>query len=388
MRKTFAKILKDEKLGTLIDCRTATFDRDADLAACTRKTVELQAMAANLSGPLESNDGKKFFSKLSHVFGRLARLATESDEITESVKKLRSELDILETSVLENCEEIPIIATNVAQPSTSSTPAVNNVISIPSNKQIPVNKWDISFTGDGTGLSVNGFLERVDEYRISRNVTTIELFNSAVELLKGSALIWYRSVRTKMSTWEDFVKMLKAEFEPYDYETELWAEIRARSQGPNERIGNYFACMINLFARLPHAPSEDEKLAVLRRNIAPYFIHHSGLTEIQTVDELVTMCKRLESNKYLADNFQPPVVSRRSLLEPDLACPTKTHTRMCSTETSESNHTTAPLCWNCRKLGHFYRECRLPRNKFCYSCGCVNQTKATCPKCSKRWTKN
>ncbi|GLV31377.1 hypothetical protein CBL_20011 [Carabus blaptoides fortunei] len=116
MRKTFAQILRDEKLGTLTDSRTAAFDRDADLAACTRKTVELQAMAANISG-------------------RLARLASEADEITESIEELRSELDILESSVPEKWEETPNIATDVSQPSTTSilpTPAVNNVMSIPS----------------------------------------------------------------------------------------------------------------------------------------------------------------------------------------------------------------------------------------------------------------
>ncbi|GLV33388.1 hypothetical protein CBL_20134, partial [Carabus blaptoides fortunei] len=105
MRRTLSIILRDEKIGTLVDMRTAVFDRDADLTACTRKTVELQNMATDFSGPVESPAAIKFFSKLSHLIGRLTLIRSEADDVREAVKKLRGELNNVEMLVLERCEQ-------------------------------------------------------------------------------------------------------------------------------------------------------------------------------------------------------------------------------------------------------------------------------------------
>ncbi|GLV37956.1 hypothetical protein CBL_06342 [Carabus blaptoides fortunei] len=84
MRETLSKLLKDEKIGTLLDRREAAFDRDADLTICTRKTVELQALASDITGSLQSSTAKRFFARLSHLLGRLARLTSEANDIRDS----------------------------------------------------------------------------------------------------------------------------------------------------------------------------------------------------------------------------------------------------------------------------------------------------------------
>jgi hypothetical protein len=120
-----------------------------------------------------------------------------------------------------------------------------------STQQIPVCKWGITFSGKVLEMSVNSFLERVEEYRVARGVSTHELLASAIDLLEGPALIWYRSVRSTVHSWEEFVRLIRLEYLPFDYEHELWSEIRHRVQGAEESVGAYFACMINLFNRLP-----------------------------------------------------------------------------------------------------------------------------------------
>lgn len=121
----------------------------------------------------------------------------------------------------------------------------------------------------------------------------------------------------------------------------------------------------------------------MRRNIAPYYIHHVGLTEVKTVDDLLSICKRLENNRYLADNFQPPTGHRRPLLEPDLACPTS-KARVCTTLTPRNSKS---VCWNCTRQGHLFKDCRERRNTFCYTCGKRDFTSRNCPDCGARKSK-
>lgn len=66
---------------------------------------------------------------------------------------------------------------------------------------------------------------------------------------------------------------------------------------------------------LPKGIDEDGKLSIIRRNLLPYYIHSLGLAQYQTVNELLSLCKKLEVNKLTADRSS----YRSSLLEPDLS---------------------------------------------------------------------
>lgn len=175
----------------------------------------------------------------------------------------------------------------------SSQPTVNPGNTEPSSSvfthksQIPVSKWGLKFSGSREGMSVSAFIERIEEVRAARNVSYEELFTSGVDIFEGDALIWFRAVRKDVNTWEQLVDKLRAEFLPFDYEYEFWNEIRARAQEDEESIVMYFACMSNLFSRLPNPATEGEKLNILKRNVAPYFIHGLGLIKISSVNELL-----------------------------------------------------------------------------------------------------
>lgn len=38
------------------------------------------------------------------------------------------------------------------------------------------------------------------------------------------------------------------------------------------------------------------------------------------------------------------------------------------------------LCWNCKKFGHRWRDCKQPKVLFCHACGTSGVTFVTCPK--------
>lgn len=386
LRKALNNYLKNEKLGELVSKPDTPLIAEDELTICTEKINSLRTLVINADSPMEPQEYKRITTKLCHLFSRVARVETNDPDQAANINTLQAQLEALEAQLLQHDPELTseeTIPPRSQQPEAKVSPTTRQ--STP-RKQIPVAQWKLSFTGDGTGLSVNAFIERVEEYRISRNVSLEDLYNSAVELFQGCALVWFRSVRSHLKTWTDLVSAMRSEFEPYDYDIELWKEIRARTQGPDERIGNFFACLQNLFSRLPIAATEEEKLQVFRRNIDPYFIHSLGLSEVRTVDELLKMCKRLEANRYMANKFQAPSTSRKTSLEPDLAYQGRQRTGGIHEIAPISNEREVSRlkCWNCARTGHRYSACTIPLKKFCFSCGKSAVTKATCPHCQRR----
>lgn len=254
-------------------------------------------------------------------------------------------------------------------------------------RPLNVSSWNLSFNGESG--SVVEFLQRIEEYRLSRGVSKDRLFRAAPELLRGTALNWFRSETIK--SWDDLVHKLKEYFLPYDYEFSLNEEIRKRSQGPHEKVIVYIASMQNLFNRLQNRPDEEMRVVWIRRNLLPYIQNALALQSIRTVEQLTKYCRSIEETSLRSQQYCPPSTNYRNLLEPQLAYHKPSgipHTAVISHETHNispvaSIETSRPKrsCWNCGNSGHNFRVCTSPRQKFCFKCGYRNVVVKDCPKC-------
>lgn len=109
-------------------------------------------------------------------------------------------------------------------------------------------------------MSLNAFLEQVDEMKQSRHVSDDELFNSAYDLFSEVALIWYRGNKKKATDWPSLVKLLREEFLPKNYNDRLFKQIKERTQHPDEPMGIYIAFMNNHFERLTIKVPESSRI--------------------------------------------------------------------------------------------------------------------------------
>jgi hypothetical protein len=169
-----------------------------------------------------------------------------------------------------------------------------------SARSVPVWQWNLKFSGED---NVAEFLTQVREYMQSRHVSEQELLESASELFKGNALKWFRQVTVSYNirSWTDIAQRLMIDFQGQDCDDELLDSIKNRKQLPNESIVIYVAIMEDMFQRLNVWPTEREKIKILRKNVLPYFIHHTSLLTFSTVEEFKSKCKLLEAGKIQAE---------------------------------------------------------------------------------------
>ena len=332
---------------------------------------------------------KRVVTRINHVLGRLSRFVTTTDpdgkirEYKEDQSLIVGALDETRLEILERAQNESEDVSEVGQVNQAGAVA----------KLTPVHKWGITFEGK----AVNSFIQRIEEIRIARRTTKEELFRSAFDLFQGQALVWFRSVKSSVHTWDALVKALRRDFLPPDYDEELWREIRNRTQGQQERVTFYVAAMLNLFSRLSERPTEEVQLRTIKRNLRPNFQTQIALTDARSVSKLTEVCRKLEGAFECQQKFQPPPRRSIALLEPDLAYTGTENVGQEQPSTSRNedrryrrSYHTAQIgeltCFGCKKLGHFIRDCpqKITRKgPVCIGCGKQGVIRPNCPNCSK-----
>lgn len=372
-RKILRGLLSQEKANRSFVSPTSSYGFETDHAETQTTLDDLKARINEFTGPSTSVAYKRISSRLAHVSGRIHRMVTDSPAQGELKDKLHLQLLSLEGDLEEKIR--PISSTPNHSENFDSNPLeVSNVFT---RKPVFPYKWNLHFTGDGSGESLISFLEKVETLRISRGVSTEDLFLSAGDLFKSQAWIWFNTNRSKLHSWEELITKLKDDFLPYHYDDDRLEEINHRTQGSEEKVCLYICSMESLFNRLSKKPDEITIVNKIRRNLLPRYVHQLALHDIRTVADLSSLCKKLEESHSWTERYQPPNFQKTKLLEPDLAYhPAK--------PIKPIKQISALSCWNCHKSGHIYNQCRAPRQIFCYGCGTRNTTKKSCTSCSKK----
>ncbi|KAK4883241.1 hypothetical protein RN001_006560 [Aquatica leii] len=190
MRKKFRDYLSKERFGELVMNESFSCECAGEIEICLKKINDLASFIDNFKGGRESNEAKLIETKLSHLYGRLTRLKVIDQKgskdslkavsnLVEKLKQLEELVDKKNNSVVSN---VGSLSDSMPIHSDGATTSINDISVSNTCKMVPVHKWGISFSGDNIGLSVKAFIERVEEYRIARNVSEQTLHNYIIIL--------------------------------------------------------------------------------------------------------------------------------------------------------------------------------------------------------------
>lgn len=408
LRCCLRPIFKLEKANTSFSYPEYGLDVEVELKLISDKSVEIDSLIGKLESGALKQSPDILRSRLHHLLNRLDKMPVDSlstekvQERSDLLAKVLSLLDALDNHT-QPAETAPlgdaaaafasIFVAGSSQNHMSdldealeeTTPVLNSTsipLTSPHSFQ-PVQKWNLKFTGDPKGISVHNFLERVNELRVARNVSDRQLFESAIDLFSGKALLWYRSNKQRVSDWQSLSRLLIKHYEPPDYKDRLFEEIVSRTQDPSESFVEYFSCMLSMFRR--YGPvAEDIQLRIISKNLAPFYTMQ--LPNVTSLANLEDECLKLEKRKHRVDSYRPPPRRRNAFVEPDFAFVDVSDSTNYDSSTrpmvNSVEHVNRLKCYNCDQQGHSFQDCSAPRRVFCYRCGRLNVTVRRCPNCT------
>ncbi|XP_074034198.1 uncharacterized protein [Leptinotarsa decemlineata] len=401
MRHSLSMAIRLEEKGESLKYPKYPFTVEEDIAAVTAKLEELEPLIDTFSDSMSSNAFARLQSKMFHVLNRLDNI---SEEDTQDKPKLLAKalalLDNLHRKAedYQKTQDVPPFhmllgnsnfggSLSPHRRSSDITPTQPPTVNV---KPILPNKWDCKFSGDKKGMSLCAFLSRVEELRVARHVSKEVLLDSGIDLFTGRAYQFYTAYRREVSTWDEFVALLREEYLSSNYDEKLFEEIKKRTQGPDESIGIYLAVMTGYFNRLTCSISEEVKLKILLRNIAPFYQTQLALVDVTSINHLRELGRRLEARKEAVENFSAPS-KKFNALEPDLAYVQVDDSMIDSCGTSSLSHAVGDsdvsrsdqLCFKCNKPGHRAVGCLMKSaGLHCYRCKKKGFTIRSCPNCS------
>lgn len=327
-------------------------------SAVKESLKDVSDLVNKFSGSVFDTEYKRLITRLTHVTGRVRRAVPADDSERGEQQKFLKEIMILESE----------LADKVNPPSQElhhSSPIAPQQFTYV--KKVPIYKWGIrKFNGKGSLMS---FLELIDALKISRGCSDSDLFESAGDLFESEAWMWWHTNQSqgRFSNWEDLVTKLKVTFLHSNYDQVLLDEIRSRKQKQSEPVNIFISTLESMFYRLTKTPTEKEIVDIVRGNLLPSYVRALVLQDINSISDLVRLCKRIEDTLSLNVN---------SSRQAEKVCTVSDSFASCSVSANV-------MCWNCYQPGHKYNTCDRYKTLFCFGCGLKDTVKSRCPKCSK-----
>ncbi|KAL3284131.1 hypothetical protein HHI36_018299 [Cryptolaemus montrouzieri] len=131
--------------------------------------------------------------------------------------------------------------------------------------------------------------------------------------------------------------------------------------------------MDSMFARLHYQLSADERLMILRKNLALFYQDKLSLVDVDSERKLLRLGKQIERSKCFVESYRPPSKSKDDV-EPDLAyleyqlqqLDMSPECEDGGCNTIDSKPSTTRSCWNCSAENHLAIGCLAPKQKRCF----------------------
>lgn len=240
-------------------------------------------------------------------------------------------------------------------------------------------KWGIKF--DPKTMLIEDFIFRVERLQLTYQCPWEELLAGFHHLLSETIQQWYwsylRHKRNAVIIWDDFRLDLLREFQRYTSNADVLRQLMDRIQGKDETTGQFIDAALSLRTQLRQPLPDQEFIDILRRNLRPNISALIFGTYMYSIEYFRAVCKKAEDmvmNDWSRRNR--PVEVKRTVAEIVEEAP------LSVVEVNALQPNSKILCWNCKQLGHIFKDCPSTERKyFCYRCGWEDVIAKNCPRC-------
>lgn len=308
-------------------------------------------------------------------------------------------------------------------------------------KRIPVAEWKLKYEGKDQGRKLCEFLKEVKMRKEAEDISSKDLFRSAIHLFSGRAKDWFMEgyENRDFRNWRGLKRELKREFLPPDLNFQIEAQASGRRQAKGEKFADYFHDMQKLFQAMTKPISERHKFSIVWRNMrfdyknaltganiknltklkkygrivdenncnlfqksieGPVRPKQHSISEITTSQfqkqknnnssghntKIFTKSKpKQENNEKIQRSEEPKGGSEKGVEKPSNMAREMEGTAAGTLQVLVDQYKRPPLgtCYNCRNTGHHYTECSNKRGSFCRVCGFQDVFTSKCPHCQK-----
>lgn len=302
LRKQIAKIAPGFPPEDILE---SYLEASKDVKAVKETLLKTQANIVTLTNKFDKIFFLRTENTLHHVYHRLNRITPKANSL-ETYK-------VCSANFKYQYNELLAMKPQTAQ-GNSNDP---KPITVNCERNLVSELSKIKFSGK---TCVRSFIQRMDEFMQTRGVSSDKIITYAYEFFTDDALHWYRYIKTKITSWEELVVLLKQDFSQSDYDYKLMTEIRSRTQGENENITIYLSVMHGMFSRLNKPPPENEQLEILLHNIRPcYASTIAASSAVDTLENLKSVCRNYENIQSRLKQFHEPPKVNSETMAPDFA---------------------------------------------------------------------
>lgn len=284
-----------------------------------------------------------------------------------------------------------------------------------------VENWDLNFSGDSRSVQVEDFLNRIQKLARHEGVSKEELLMNIHRRLKGEAYDWWFTREAHFTSWRRFENEIRFRYGNPNRDRGIRAQIRELKQRKGETFIAFVTEVEKLNQCLQRPFSCRTLFELIWENMRPHYRSKLSVLEIEDLGDLIEVNHKIDANDPMfyrsnqgnrnelhhlevGSDYSSQEDVTLNTLKPEQrnvkqVTPTKgqqqkpyqqQESQQQKSSTSDQfqrphqiqqrqpNISSTVVCWNCNKPGHIFRECRSPRQIFCYACGNKGKTTRNC----------
>lgn len=255
--------------------------------------------------------------------------------------------------------------------------------------------YNLKFDGSTSKTPIERFLYRVREIAKDHGVQKNQLVGQLGSVLQDEAFDFYWTYRERNGnvSWSELKRAFIYRFSDRRTQEDVWHSLDARKQRSNEPFLEYYNAVLDISLSLKKPIKDSRLIRLLKDNMRPSLQSQLAGKNFSSLPKLINKCITIEET-WKRIKYRPEAIQSRRVSEIEGASSSylQYHQEVEGVDLekdveaiqySRPMNVKPPICWNCRKSGHTFQDCNVPRSgEFCYGCGQINTLKPNCNFCN------